>query len=364
MEPDAAGVGRLDAPLPRVREHVDVERVPVVVEQRVAEGRVGLVERPGVVLDHGEVHPRRLAEVRHQLHADVAEPHDDAGVAEGGRVEHVRARRHLDVVDAGQRREVHRRAGRDHDVVGIDGPVADREAAVADEPRGVAVERDPVPLRELLDGGAAVSGEVRRVLVLPRHDRFEIDVRERAGEAVVVPRREPVFGRRQDLFRGHAAAEDTEPPAGVAVVDQRQLDVRRVREPLGGGDAGAPVRADDRDVRWHTPTLSVGPHNRSAERGRRGDAVGRGRPHSALVGRSRSHSALVAPVGRTRHWSAPVGSASIWGRRRNTVNRACHSRLPTMWRENRRRRTGVRPPREPGTDGATPRSGVDTGGRR
>jgi len=256
VEPDAAVVRRLDPLLAGVGQHLDVELLAVVREQGVPEGDVGLVERPGVVLDDRQVHPPGLAEVGDEFHPGVAEPHDDARVVERRRVEHVRAGRDVDVPDAGQSGQVHRRAGGDDDVVGRERPVADGEprgtvAAVVEEAGGVAVERDVLPRREVVDRGPAVGGERRGVLVLPLDDGLKVDRRRRPGEAVVVARREPVFGGREDLLGRHTAAEDTEATARVTVVDERQLDVRRAGEPFGGRDAGTAVCTDDSDVSRH-----------------------------------------------------------------------------------------------------------------
>jgi hypothetical protein len=117
-----------------------------------------------------------------------------------GLVEYVRARQHLDVVDARQRGDVRRRAGRDHHVLRIERPVTDGEPPVVKEPRGVVKKGDAVSVGEPFDGGAAVRGEVRRVFVFPPDDGLEVDVGKRPREPVVVARREPVFAGRKHLF--------------------------------------------------------------------------------------------------------------------------------------------------------------------
>jgi hypothetical protein len=48
----------------RTGEHLDIERLPVVFEERVAERIVALVQRPSVVFDDSEIHPGCLAEIR------------------------------------------------------------------------------------------------------------------------------------------------------------------------------------------------------------------------------------------------------------------------------------------------------------
>jgi hypothetical protein len=251
-EPDAA-VGRIDPPFVGVREHGHVEVLAVVGQQRVAEGWVGLVQRTGVVLDDCQLHAR-LAEVGDQFHPDVAKPHYDAGIGQVGRIQHVRAGCHVDVVDAGEVGNVRDRARRDDDVVRLEGPVADCQPVVVDKAGPLPEEVDVLAVGEPVDRSPAVGREVGGVLVLSLDDPLKVDLGEWARQPVVVAGREPVFGRREHLFGGHTPPEDAEPAAGVAVVDQRQPDAGLVGKPLGDRDARAPVCAHDRDVRAHART--------------------------------------------------------------------------------------------------------------
>jgi len=64
-------------------------------------------------------------------------------------------------------------------------------------------------------------GERLDVLVFGLDDRLEID-RRITLEPVVVGHAEPVCAGREHLLRRHTPPENAE-PAGLAVVDQRQL---------------------------------------------------------------------------------------------------------------------------------------------
>ena len=68
------------------------------------------------------------------------------------------------------------------------------------------------------------------------------------GAKIIVADLKPMSAGREDLLRGHTPPKDTETTTGITPVDQRQFHVLATGEDLGGGDASAPVRTDDRDV--------------------------------------------------------------------------------------------------------------------
>jgi hypothetical protein len=173
--PIGRGLNRL---LVRFGQHFDPEFLAVDVEERVAEGGIGLVKRARVVFDHGEVHPTRLAQVGHHLDPDVAEAHHDPSIRELRTVEHVRASHVLALVDSGDFGDVHGRAGGDHGVVSLDLAIADRDGVIVDEPRGLVEKFDVLALSEVVDRTPAVGREVRRVLVFRLDHRIEIDLGE------------------------------------------------------------------------------------------------------------------------------------------------------------------------------------------
>jgi len=251
VRPDAV-LGGLDFLGLGAEVDIHVEVLSVELDDLVAERFVALDERAGEHLQHGEVHVGGLAEVGDEFETDVAQPDDDARVLELGRVEHLRAGVDGGVLDARDRREVHVRPRSDHDVVRFDRSVADRQFAVADELGRVVDELDVLALGQGRHVGPAMLGEPRDVLVLRLDDLLDVHVRQVAGQAVIPPRGEAVLGRREDFLGGHAAPQNAEPAAGVAVVDQRQFHVRFVSQVVRDRHAGATVRADDGYVRAHT----------------------------------------------------------------------------------------------------------------
>ena len=186
IESDAAIVGRFELFFVDPGGHRDIELLAVQFECGVAEGWLGLVDRPEIVLDDGQVHPACLREIRHEFHPDVAKAHDDPRLGELGRVEDVGAGHVIDLPDSGCLRDVHARSGRDDDVLrfvllaaGLDPPLVDKPGCLSDE-------GDVLPLGQLLDTLAAVARPTQRVFVLALDHPFEVDIRNLADEPVVV----------------------------------------------------------------------------------------------------------------------------------------------------------------------------------
>ncbi len=203
-----------------VRQHVDAKLLAVEFKNRLAVAGFHLVERVVVVFDDGQIDAADFAEVGREFEADIAKAHDDPRLGECGRIQYVRTRGDVDLIDAGEVGDVEYRSRRDDDVIWFEASAAflEFDHAVVDESGRVVDELDGLALGQFVDVFASVLGKASDMLVFPGDDGLGIYFGN-ALEAVVVARLIPVLASREDVLTRHAATENTQSTTGVAVVD-------------------------------------------------------------------------------------------------------------------------------------------------
>jgi len=122
------------------------------------------------------------------------------------------------------------------------------DRVLVDERGGVVDKGHVITLGHLVNRVPPVTGPAQHVVVFPFDDSVQVYLGHVADEALVVARLKTMGSRGEHFLGRHTATKDTETATGLAVVDERELDIRFLDEFAGDCGPGTPVRADDNDV--------------------------------------------------------------------------------------------------------------------